>query len=268
MVTIYSATDAWVNLLRHTLDYGYAVAPRGKNTRELEQQTICVDMRRSVILAPERKLNYRFMAAEAYWILTGDDKVATILPYNKHIGQFSDDGEKFFGAYGPKIMAQLPYVVSKLETDNMSRQAGLTIWRESPPETKDYPCTISMFFSIRDWRVNNHVFMRSSDQWLGIPYDIFNFSCVAYMVCAYLNAMNPNDTEYKPGKLYITAASSHLYEENWDAAKKIVEASVSWPENKMMVPRGWYTDRRILLNALKDLREPDTTINSLRWWER
>jgi thymidylate synthase len=249
-----------------TLDFGVIARPRGKTTKEMLHHTICVDMRKSVVLIPERKLNYRFMTAEAHWILTGDNKVSSIEPYNKHIAQFSDDGLTFFGAYGPKIMGQMPYVVEKLMSDPMTRQAGLTIWRESPPETKDYPCTISMFFSLRNWRLNNHVFMRSSDQWLGIPYDIFNFSCVGYMVCAYLNSMNNEDTEIKPGALYITAASSHLYEQNWAGAYDMFKA----PEvdNDLTVPRGWYTDRRILLKALAELREPGNPLNSHRWWER
>jgi thymidylate synthase len=98
--------------------------------------------------------------------LSGDDKVATISPYNGRIADFSDDGMKFFGAYGPKIIAQLPFILDKLRKDPMSRQAGLTIWRESRRSPKDVPCTVAMFFSVRDGKLNNHVFMRSSDAWL------------------------------------------------------------------------------------------------------
>jgi len=264
-MTCMPATPAWCHLLKDTLDWGVLVSPRGKRTKELVHHTICVDMRQPVVMIPARKMNYRFMAAEAYWILSGDDRVDTIAPYNKHIAQFSDDGERFFGAYGPKVVGQLEYVVDKLHKDLSTRQAGLTIWRENPPPTKDYPCTIAMFFHQRGWALNCHVFMRSSDQWLGVPYDIFNFSCIAYMVCAMLNERRHSDIDIRPGQLFLTAASSHLYEDNWQAATDIVSHPTEL--RSLMVPRPWYTNSEFLMADLKELREADRTVNSLRWWE-
>lgn len=261
-----SATDAWIALLSDTLDRGVLVSPRGRNTKELLHRTIEVDMRKPVIMAEDRRLNYRFMAAEAYWILTGDNTVDGIARYNSHIAQFSDDGKTFFGAYGPRIAAQVNYVVSKLLEDPLSRQAGLTIWRENPPTTKDVPCTVAMFFNIRDWRLNCHVFMRSSDQWLGVPYDIFNFSCVAYMICCRLN-LSSQDTDIRPGTLYLTAASSHLYETNWDAARSITQLPRRSLEPSLMVPRKWYITEGTLYGELRELREPDRSVSSLRWWK-
>jgi thymidylate synthase len=219
-------------------------------------------MRRPVVIVPERKMSYSFMAAEAYWIISGDNRVATIAPYNARIAQYSDDGETFFGAYGPRIDSQLDYVVGKFIADRETRQAGLTIWRENPPETKDYPCTIAMFFNLRDCDLNCHVFMRSSDQWFGVPYDIFNFSCVSYLICCRLNAVLNNDTDIKPGTLYLTAASSHLYDQHWVVAKDLPHA---WP-HELMVPRKWYTDELTLKDELRRLREKDSVTSSLRWW--
>ena len=72
------------------------------------------------------------MAAEALWILSGDNKVETIAPYNKNIKQFSDDGIIFQGAYGPRIISQLDYVIESLRKDRESRQAVLTIWNPNP----------------------------------------------------------------------------------------------------------------------------------------
>lgn len=259
-----TATKAWLTLMRKTLAIGEVISPRGKSTKDLEQETICVDMKSSVITVPERKLSYRFMAAEAYWILSGSKYVADIAPYNSHISQFSDDGTTFFGAYGPKVTGQLEYVISKLKEDPFTRQAGLTIWRENPPQTKDYPCTITMFFHLRNHMLNCHVFMRSSDQWLGIPYDIFNFSCISYMVCSRLNNHPNGGVEIMPGKLYITAASSHLYEENWAAAQALVDAP--WPDTLGQVPRQWCISPMMLMSELNALRSANP-LSSLKWWE-
>ena len=216
-------SQEWLATIDTILAHGNRVAPRGKMTMELPQNTIVVNMRMPVLRVPSRSLSYKFMAAEAFWILSGDDRVETIAPYNSRIKDFSDDGERFFGAYGPKIKAQLPYIVEKLLADRDSRQAGLTIWRESPPETKDVPCTVAIFFNVRDSKLNAHVFMRSSDVWLGVPYDVFNFSMLSHLVCGLLNEQLTTLNRVSPGKLYLTAASSHLYEPNWADAKACLD---------------------------------------------
>lgn len=259
----HSASTAWLAALNDILSNGRRVAPRGKMTLEIPQRTMVVDMRRPVVTVPERSLSYRFMLAEAFWILTGDDRVETISPYNSCIADFSDDGVKFFGAYGPKVLDQLQYVVDKLKADNDTRQAGMTIWRENPPETKDVPCTVAVFFNIRDRKVNAHVFMRSSDAWLGVPYDVFNFSMLAHLVCGFLNQDLAKDDVYSPGTLYLTAASSHLYEINWDDAKAcLMGTDVAQRETPMML----WNDHVALLNTLRDARNTRPG-DDLRWWE-
>lgn len=253
----------WLDAINDILTNGDLVAPRGKMTREIPQRTMVVDMRRPVLRVPDRSLSYRFMAAEAFWILSGDDRVETIAPYNSRIKDFSDDGERFFGAYGPKIQAQLPYIIEKLNADKDSRQAGLTIWRECPPQTKDVPCTVAIFFAIRNNKVNAHVFMRSSDVWLGVPYDVFNFSMLAHLVCGLLNEHRPLADAVSPGKLFLTAASSHLYEVNWADAKLCLASEVlAQPETDILL---WNNTHHLMMTlaALRDSKVGD----ELRWWE-
>lgn len=256
-------SSIWLNAVNDILINGDPVSPRGKLTHEILQRTIVVNMRKPVLCVPDRSLSYKFMAAEAFWILSGDNRVSTIAPYNSRISSFSDDGEKFFGAYGPKIMAQLPYVIDKLRLDEDTRQAGLTIWRESPPETKDVPCTVAIFFNIRKGKLNANVFMRSSDVWLGIPYDVFNFSMLSHLVCASLNMKSELSKTISPGKLFLTAASSHLYESNWSDAKLCLN-SPSRPQNQ--TPAILWTYPMVLMDILKEIRDSHPG-DSCRWWE-
>lgn len=261
-----SLTHVWKTNLNHLLQFGELVSPRGMMTREVLQKTFIIDMRQPVLTVPSRKLSYRFMAAEAYWILSGDNKVSTIAPFNERIAQFSDDGKTFYGAYGPKIRDQLPYVVGKLTEDRSTRQAGLTIWRENPSPTKDVPCTVAIFFSIRENLLNAHAYMRSSDIWLGLPYDAFNFSMLAHLVCAHVNTNYNQDFDkmISPGSLYLTAASSHIYEKNWADARYLL--LLHDEELQHDTPTALYTDPTRLMQHLADLRfaEPG---HDLRWWE-
>lgn len=202
----------WQGLLDIIMSHGDVISPRGKKTKELLGFKSTIDMNQPVITIKERELGYKFMAAEAAWIMSGDNRVSTIAPYSKAISNFSDDGIFFFGAYGPMIRDQLAHVVKSLEDDLNTRQAVITIWRPNPRASKDIPCTISCQFIIRKGYLNCFMNMRSSDAWLGVPYDWFNFSMLSAGVCLLLRQKG---IDVKLGALHFYAASQHLYEDNW-----------------------------------------------------
>lgn len=211
-----TVNDLWRALLEHLLEEGAEHAPRGQLTREVCPLLLVLDdSLANIITVPERNLNYPFMVAEWFWMMAGRSDVAAIAHYNKEIARFSDDGVTYFGAYGPKIVAQWSYVKQKLTEDPATRQAVLTIWRESPPGTRDVPCTLAMQFLIRGDKLIANVTMRSSDAWLGIPYDVFNFSRTQALLAAELGVA--------PGQLTLCLGSAHLYEQHFVAATQIVE---------------------------------------------
>ncbi len=221
----YSTSEIWIGLLRQIMAAGNRVKPRGNTTLELLGCQSIISMANPVVLVAERKLGYHFMAAEAAWIMSGDNQVKTMAPYSKEIAKFSDDGERFFGAYGPKVIDQLSYIIQTLRKDPDSRQAVMTIWRPTPPQTKDVPCTISAQWLIRDRRLHCSMNMRSSDAWLGVPYDWFNFSMLSLGILVSLNNYMDQNSLYELGYLYFYAASQHLYEDNFDAASRIVSGN-------------------------------------------
>lgn len=219
-----SATEAWLIDLATVWDDGEEVSPRGQKTKEVVgYKAMTVDMSRPVVTTAERKLGYKFLAAEAAWILSGDDRVSTISPFSKDISKFSDDGHKFAGAYGPKVVDQLDYVVECLVRDPDSRQAVINIWREKPGPSKDVPCTLSLQFLYRRDEVHCVASMRSSDLWLGHVYDVFNFSMIAAYVAIKLRGATGRTVQL--GDLHLTSGSKHVYERNYDAVLDVLRAT-------------------------------------------
>ena len=213
----------WQGLMQNILDNGKTVKPRGLETKEILGCRTVIPMEYPVDTIKNRKLGYKFMAAEAAWILSGDNRVATIEPYAKAIKQFSDDGTYFFGAYGPPIRDQISHVINALAQDADTRQAVITIWRQNPRKSKDIPCTISCQFMIRDDKIHCFMNMRSSDVWLGVPYDWFNFSALSAFIALSLRAW---DNKYELGNLYFYAASQHMYESNFEGAKNCMDSEI------------------------------------------
>lgn len=213
------ANIAWEELAAKVYHTGLESSPRGQATLELLGKQTLVDMNYPVVVNASRKLGYKFMAAEAAWILSGDNRVSTIKKYSKEIERFSDDGLHFFGSYGTRFRDQVRHVLRALEIDSDSRQAVITLWRPNPPDTKDVPCTISLHWMIRDGVLHCFADMRSSDVWLGVPYDWFNFTMMTGYVA--LLVKERTGKQLGLGTLHFYAHSQHLYERNFAIVSKL-----------------------------------------------
>ena len=212
--------DVWCQLLSKIIIEGNESKPRDMAVKEIIGNQTVIDMSNPILSVPERKMGYKFMCAEAWWILSGRNDVESIAPYSKAISSFSNNGINFDGAYGPKVIDQLTYVVDVLSSDNDTRQAVINIWRENPRDSKDIPCTLSAQFLIRDGVLHCVDTMRSSDAWLGWVYDVFNFTCLSIYIALCLRERGIN---VELGTLTLNAGSQHLYERNFPVAKQIMQ---------------------------------------------
>ncbi len=202
----------WHNLLAQLCKERPQSQPRGMKTRErLSVQLILNKPLENILLNSHRNLSYRFMVAEWLWIWFGHDDVATIARYNPNIAQFSDNGIDFNGAYGKAIKPHWDRIVSCLTADPDSRQAVISIYKAPSAPTKDTPCTLTVQWLIRNSQLYTIVNMRSSDIWLGLPYDVFNFTMLTNILSAQL--------KLTLGTYVMNLGSSHLYEKDYDSAK-------------------------------------------------
>ena len=248
--------QVWLHLLATLLATGKPHAPRNEQTLELLGYQTIIPMESPVVTVTARKLGRKFLAAEAAWILSGDNRVSSIAPFSKEIVKFSDDGLTFNGAYGPRFVDQVGYVVRSLARDPETRQAVLTTWRERPSASVDVPCTVALQFILRDGRLHCMVTMRSSDCWLGIVYDWHAFSMMASYVLLSLRCQGgvaPFWKDVTLGDLYLTAGSQHLYLRN----RELAEACLKTPTD-LGKPYPPY--------PLDSFNGPDDLIASL--WER
>ena len=207
-------TDIWRDHVKGIINaQNDLVNPRGMPTLETLAKSITISMETPIVLCKIRKLSSGFMFGEANWILSGSNDLLRIQPFMKHIGNYSDNGKTLYGAYGPHVVNQLEYCKRTLRHDQDSRQAVLTIWQPRPELSKDIPCTVSMQFLIRDNTINTIVCMRSSDAYLGLPYDLFVFSCITAKLRDLMGKRG-----LRLGNLTVFAGSSHIYQRDFAKA--------------------------------------------------
>jgi len=207
----YNADDLYRKALDYVLAFGETVEPRQQTTRETRSASLVLHQpERNIITIPGRKLNYHYMVAEFLAILTGQNEVAMFAPYNENVYQFSDDGIYFYGAYGPKFVEQLQYVLAVLSNDYASRQAVINIWRERPGPSRDVPCTLSLQYMVRNGCLEAFTTMRSNDLWWGFPYDLYVFTQLQNYIASMLGL--------KAGRYHHNVNSLHIYQRHWHKA--------------------------------------------------
>lgn len=161
-----------------------------------------------------RNMSIKYAVGELLWYLSANNKINAIEPYSKFWRNISDDGITVNSNYGYCIhkkfgFDQLKAVEELLKKDSNSRQAVIHIKEArdliSNP-SKDVNCTISLQFLLRNNKLHLITTMRSNDVWLGLPYDLFNFTCLQILMTMKLNV--------EVGYYYHNAGSLHLYKKD------------------------------------------------------
>lgn len=259
---IFESMDSALPALCSELtDHGALVPSRlGDDTKELRH--VGVTLTRPLdreVLAGHRNASIVAQIAETMWVLRGRSDITWLGQYLPRAHEFSDDGTTWRGAYGPRLrrygMAetdQLQHVVDLLRADPNTRRAVLSIYDPNIDvhPGKDIPCNDFMSFSLRDGRLDAHVFIRSNDLvwgWSGI--NAFEWSVVLEVIAWFVGA--------EPGSLHFSITSLHAYDRHFKRLEKIASAP--------RVTGGWEQGRRFNPHGMRfqQLRELDLILD---WW--
>jgi thymidylate synthase len=253
------------------LEQGHEHAPRGMKTRELSLPVVLTlnDVYRPFMSSTVRRANYRFGLAEAAWMLSGSNDAKLIGSFNKQMLKFSDDGDRLWGAYGPRLMGQIDHVLSTLSRDRDSRQAIITTWR---PQVG--PLSVGMINQVTGRPdLNEGRMLAAGAQWEGdglaswdghswrskdtpctvawhfqIRDDKLNLTVfmrsndvwlgLPYDLVSFTSVQRviASALNVEPGKYHHVVSNLHIYEQHYDKADKMlatdgIRSPVSLPRN-------------------------------------
>jgi thymidylate synthase len=175
-----------------------------------------------VTILSKRNFNPFFAIAEAAWIIDGSNKLTPLKYFINSYDKFSDNGDTLNGAYGYRARKyfgtdQVDEIVSLLKSEPETRRAVLTLYAAndlSSNSSNDIPCNTSVFFKIRDSKLDMMVINRSNDLFLGIPYNVFVFNVLLRYIA--------KKTGCEVGMQRHMSDSLHLYAKDFDTVKNIV----------------------------------------------
>lgn len=190
-------------------------------TAELINANLCLtDPTMNTMCECIRKMPIRYAIGELLWYNSRNTTAESIEPFSKFWAKIAEPDGTVNSNYGHCIRDKFGFdqwemVKELLKNNPTSRQAILHIKEarniiENP--TKDLNCTIALQFILRNNKLDMITTMRSNDIWLGLPYDVFNFTCMQIQMAMELNV--------EIGNYYHNVGSLHLYKKDVEKLTK------------------------------------------------
>jgi thymidylate synthase len=191
-------------------------------------------------LAGNRRYYPRVAAVETAWELMGTQDPTFVLQRAPKIwSDFTEEDGKIKCAYGYRWRVgfgrdQIRMALDALRKDPSNRQVYVSAWDPShdglgaPDQPKNIPCPVGFSLTKTDDRLHLTLFMRSSDVFVGLPYDVMGYALKLDAFAAEL--------ECTPGTLHVTLAHPHIYEPHFEMLTKSLDLNGPVPQPSLP---GW-----------------------------
>lgn len=174
-----------------------------------------------------RKTWPKTAAAEIAWFLQARQNVNFIRSYAPIWDKFvEEDGQTVEAAYGFRWRNhfgrdQIEDAINALASNKTDRRVFISAWDPANDglgrPSRNVPCPVGFTLSITDGRLNSTLLIRSSDVFVGLPYDVMGHALLMTAILASLRHKNPRDLSLlQLGKMHVTLAHPHLYEPHLD----------------------------------------------------
>jgi len=219
----------YLQLLQDILDKGNRKEDRtGTGTISLFGYQMRFDLAQGFPCVTTKKLHLRSIIHELLWFLRGDTNIAYLNENGVTIwDEWADENGDLGPVYGAqwrhwpapdgRHIDQVSQVLDDLRKRPDSRRHIVSAWNPAvlPDETKRPqenaraglqalpPCHMMFQFHVANGRLSCHMYQRSADVFLGVPFNIAS--------CALLTMMMAQVLDFEPGDFIISLGDAHIY---------------------------------------------------------
>jgi len=178
------------------------------------------DLRAGFPLITTKRVAFKSMLTELLWFLRGDTNIEYLNKHGCHIwDQWADKEGDLGPVYGyqwrhANFNDQILDVEYQLKNNPYSRRHIVSAWNVNQIENMALPpchCFFQFYVSI-DGYLSCHLYMRSADLFLGVPFNVASY--------ALLTEMFASVCRLKAKELVISFGDCHIYENHIDAVKE------------------------------------------------
>ena len=214
----------YLDLMQYVLDHGVRKEDRtGTGTTSIFGYQMRFNLANSFPLLTTKKLHLKSVIYELLWMLRGDTNIQYL---NQHGVSIWDEWADEMGELGPvygaqwrswqgaegKTADQMATVVEQIKTSPHSRRHIVSAWNPTEIDKMALPpCHVLFQFYVAGGNLSCHLYQRSADIFLGVPFNIASYSLLTLMMA--------KTTNLKPGEFIHTFGDAHLYLNHLDQAR-------------------------------------------------
>jgi thymidylate synthase len=119
--------------------------------------------------------------------------------------------------YDDKGFDQVKYVINEIKNNPTSRRIIINLWDPSTIHQATLPACAFLYQFYVDTikkELSCHLVIRSSDVYLGLPWNYMTATFLVYMIC------NLEDIDLTPGELIVTTSDTHIYLNHLDQVEE------------------------------------------------
>jgi thymidylate synthase len=219
------------DLLRRVMADGNPKSDRtGTGTRSVFAQQLRFDLDRGFPLITTKRVHFRSVAYELLWFLRGDGNVGWLRDHGVTIWDEWADADGDLGpVYGVQWRAwptpdgshrdQISDVLRTLTTDPSSRRMVVSAWNVGEiPQMALPPCHVLFQFYVADGRLSCHLYQRSADLFLGVPFNIASYALLTHMFA--------QQAGLAVGEFVWTGGDCHIYDNHVDQVREQLSREV------------------------------------------
>ena len=216
---------AYLDLLRHVLEHGTEKADRtGTGTRSVFGWQLRFDLNAGFPLVTTKKCHLRAIVHELLWFLKGETNIAYLKDNKVGIwDEWADEHGELGPVYGKQWrrwatadgggIDQIRWVIDEIKRNPDSRRLIVSAWNVADlPQMALMPCHTMFQFYVADGKLSCHLYQRSGDLFLGVPFNIASYALLTHMV-AQVCGLGVGDFVH-------TFGDAHLYSNHYDQARE------------------------------------------------
>ena len=229
----YPHMKQYLEVLRHIYKNGTDVESRNGKTRKVFAQQMRFNLEDGFPAVTTKKLAFKAVKSELLWFLEGsndDNRLKELNGSEKTIWSANSEASywkpkaKFAGdlgrVYGVQWRSwqkpdgeqvdQIKNVIDMIKNDPNSRRLLVSAWNPGELEMMALPpCHMIFQFFVANGKISLHMYQRSCDMFLGVPFNIASYSLLLSMVAQVTNLT--------PYECVLTLGDAHIYHNHLDA---------------------------------------------------
>ena len=231
----------YLDLMEHILASGLERRDRtGTGTLSIFGCQMRFDLQQGFPLLTTKKLHTKSIIYELLWFLRGDTNIRYLNDHDVNIwNEWADKNGDLGPVYGAqwrswrtpdsRSIDQISQLITNIKDNPDSRRLIVSAWNVGELDKMALPpCHLIFQFYVGAGRLSCHLYQRSADVFLGLPFNIGSYALLTNMIA--------QQCELQPGDFIFSGGDVHLYLNHIEQAR-LQLSRTPFPLPKLVIAR-------------------------------